>query len=291
MCLNDCNNNEDKHINRRDFLGGVSAVIGGAVLSSAINAQNLPNKALDDPKVIQGDVTFKNGVDTIKGYLARPKKEGKYPAVIVLHGPPGIPEQMKNTAAQMAQAGYIGLSVTSTSREPDPSVLTQEFVCSYRFIKRYIDDAKAGIDYLKTQTFLKPNEVGLIGFCGGGITALIFAAISPADLKAVVALYAAPITYPPCFSPTDPRPDVMTLVDKIKVPVQYHYGTGDDVIPLEDVRKFEQELLKHKVKDKLYIYEGAEHAFCDYTRPALYNAKAAKRSHKRAIKFFKKHLK
>lgn len=284
MCI-EC---EKESLTRRSFLTNLSAMVAGSAISIKAANQTYPERALNDPKVIHRAITFKNGVDTIDGYLARPKARGCYRAVVILHGNAAIPEDIRNVAAQVAQAGFVGLVVSSTSREPDVSKLTREFLSSYRYLERYMQDAQAGIDYLKAQPYIRSKSVGIVGFCGGGIVALMFS-VRSAEVDAVVALYAAPFFTPERNSPTDPRPDLITFVKDFKAPVQCHFGTRDHLIPMEDVRKFEAELRRHRIKAELYTYEGADHAFYDYTR-ANYNPNAAQLAHRRMLRFLKKHL-
>ena len=68
---------------KRTFLKGATAAIVGAALAPQTFGQTTAStpKALDDPNVMHQPVTFKNGADSIKGYLARPKKEGRYRAL------------------------------------------------------------------------------------------------------------------------------------------------------------------------------------------------------------------
>ena len=65
---------------KRKFLTGATAAFLGAALTPELFSQtntSIP-PALNDPNVIHEPVTFKNGADPIKGYLAHPKKEGRY---------------------------------------------------------------------------------------------------------------------------------------------------------------------------------------------------------------------
>ncbi len=112
MCIgDDCNNDG---IDRRSFLAGATAaVVGVSLLGSTVTGQQRPSgiRALDDSNITHGKVTFKSGSEIIDGYLARSKKKGRYPAVIVVPGnrieEPYIPE----TAAMLAQGGFVGLAV------------------------------------------------------------------------------------------------------------------------------------------------------------------------------------
>jgi carboxymethylenebutenolidase len=288
MCF-DC---DEVNQSKRAFLKGATTAIAGAALNvSAFGQQSAP-KALDNPNVIHQPVTFKNGSDKIKGYLARPKKDGRFRAVVVAHGNQGIPEDIRNAAAQMAELDYIGLAIDWNSRaQGDTSKLDRplEFYVTDAFNRQNMQDTQAGIDYLKTQPFVKQKKVGMVGFCGGGYLALRLSTISK-DIQAVVAFYAPPVNDALRTSPTDPRPNLVAFADKIKVPIQCHFGTQDRVIPFADVIKFEQILKEQKAKADVYIYEGAGHAFYDYTRPHLHNPASARLAYERMKAFLKKQL-
>src|SRR5262249_17957012 len=96
--------NED--IPRRHFLGGAASVVAGAVGAGVGVAVAEDLKALQDPHVTHQKVTFPSGSDTIDGYLARPKAEGRYPPVVIIPGIFGVTEYMRETAAQLAQNGF-----------------------------------------------------------------------------------------------------------------------------------------------------------------------------------------
>ncbi|MDQ4121603.1 MAG: dienelactone hydrolase family protein [Acidobacteriota bacterium] len=271
---------------------GATAALVGAAFPAQNFAQQASPKALDNPNVVHQPVTFKNGTDTIRGYLARPKKDGSYRAVVVSHGNPGISEDIRNVAAQMAELGYVGLAMDWNSRAAgDTSKLDKplEYYMTNSFNKQILSDTLASIDYLKNQSFVKSKKVGAVGFCGGGYIVLLLSGLS-AELKAAVAFYAPPVFYPPRVSATDPKPNLMDVVGKIKIPIQCHFGQQDRIIPNEDVAKFEKALRAQKVNFELYSYENAGHAFYDYTRANLHNPAAAKLAYDRMRAFLKKHL-
>jgi dienelactone hydrolase len=257
MCINCDESVESIDESKRSFLTGATAALVGAALSSQARGQtNLP-KALDDPNVVHQAITFRNGADTIKGYLARPKKEGRYRAVIVSHGNPGISEDIRNTAAQMAQLGYVGLAMDWNSRAAggDTSKLDKpfEYYMTEAFSRQILGDTQASIDFLKTLAYVKRKSVGAVGFCGGGYVVLMLSTRSK-DIKAAVAFYAPPVFYPPRVSATDPKTNLIDAVGKIKVPIQCHFGTEDRIIPNEDVARFEKALQLKKVKAEFYTY-------------------------------------
>src|SRR5215204_3861768 len=104
---------------RREFLTATAAAIVG-VAAMNISGQQTPKyphnekvvtRVLDDPTISHGPVMFQhNKTDTIDGFLARPKAEGRYPIVIVIAGNVITEEYIPNTCAALAVAGYVGLA-------------------------------------------------------------------------------------------------------------------------------------------------------------------------------------
>lgn len=285
MCL-DCK--ETEGVTRRTFLVSAGVAIAGLAAGEKTAGQQPAEKALDDPKISYNFVTFKNGADNIEGFLARPKAKGHYKAVIVTHGNAALPEDVRNTAAQLAQAGFIALAVNPTSCYPDMSKFPREILRTNQFGVLMMQDIQAGINYLKTLPFVKSSGVGIVGFCGGGIISIMFAALSR-DVEAVVALYAAPFVRAEQNTLTDPRPHMLWFVQWVKAPIQAHFGTKDPFVPLADAKQFEQEIQKHNPRGEVYFYEGAAHGFANYTNDT-YDASAAKLAESRMLKFFKNHL-
>ena len=300
MCTtDDCIEDEYVDAERRSFLTGAAAAAVGAALGIRTYAHQLqqpPTGALTDANVVQSEVSFKSGPDTIGGYLARPRQKGRHRAVVVLHGNLFLPEDHRYTAAQLAQAGFVGLAVRRFSRTPDLTI--EQLNRSDRedrrylgntFVEQELGDARAAVDYLRSEPYVKGKTVGMVGFCGGGYESLLLSSRSK-DVAAVVAFYAPPVMLPQYKNPNDPKPDLMDIMADLKAPIQGHYGTNDSAIPVEDVRRFEQALKKQTTPAEIYYYEGAGHAFCDYTR-RNYNPEAATLAKARMIRFLKRHLK
>lgn len=277
-------------MDRRSLLKGAAAgVVGSGVaagLAAAPEAEAQNKNAIQDPKISTRMVEFKNGADTINGFLARPKAEGKYGSVIVIPGIFGLDNYIKETTSQLAQAGLVGLAVDFYSRKPLPPnadfAVLRPFVAENAPDKQIVSDAQAAIDYLKKQDYTN-DKFGITGFCMGGRITLLVAAMSP-DIVAASPYY-GPVR---AGGPSNIAP--MEHVGKIKAAVQGHYGATDMNPKPEDVRAFYEELKKTNPRGEYYIYEGAGHAFHTYDRPS-YNPEAAATAWNRTTEFFQKHLK
>src|SRR5688500_14747697 len=159
---------------KRTFLKTTAAAVAGALLgTNAISQEAEPTipVALNDPNVIHMPVTFK------------------------------ISEDIRNTAAQMAQLGYVGLAMDWNSRAADSSKLEHpiEHYMTNSFSDQMLSDTQASIGYLTDQKFVKGKTVGAVGFCGGGYIVLMLATRSR-DIAAAVNFYGPPVFYPPRVS-------------------------------------------------------------------------------------------
>ena len=282
MCLD--GESEGCGLGRRDFLiGGAAAFAGLGVLGAegaARKKEQPPTRVLDDPDIQHGKVTFKHGgKETFDGFLARPKAEGTFPAVLVISGNVISEEYIPNTCAALALAGFVGLAPNIFHPLPDSAKTDEDYEKALKEHTKYdvLQDIQVGADYLKTQPFVKAGGMGIVGFCWGGRMAMLFAARSR-EADAVVAFH-------PGLVMTDRE-----IIAHLQVPVQLHQGTADQSVEPTSAKKLQEILKAQKTPVELFLYEGADHGFLAYTRP-FYRPDYAKLAWKRTTEFLGKHLK
>jgi carboxymethylenebutenolidase len=140
-----------------------------------------PTRVLDDPAIVHGLVRFRhNGVDTIDGYLARPKGDGRHPAVLVIAGNKISEEYIPNTCAALALAGMVGLAPNVQHPLPESARTNEEYA---KYLRNHresdrLDDIQSGASYFRTQPFVTSGPFGIMGFCRGGRDAPLFGARS-----------------------------------------------------------------------------------------------------------------
>ena len=279
MCISDdCEDGTD----RRTFITtGAGALIGAAIAKT--QAQTYPHnykvvtRVLDEPRVTHGKVAFTHGgKETIDGFLARPKADGTYPAVIVIAGNLITEEYIPNTCAALALAGFVGLApnifhgMPESARTPDE----RRAAMAAHTDSDALADIISGIDFLRTQPFVRPGGIGAVGFCYGGRLAMMLASRSR-EIDAVV--------------PYHPGPTSAADVARLSVPVQIHQGTADRNVPVQQIKDLEKMLKAQKTPVEVYWYDGADHGFLAYTRP-YYRPNFAKDSWDRTVNFLRKHL-
>ena len=150
--------------------------------------------------------------DLIQGHLTKPSGDGPYPAVVIVHGCTGVPDDVKTGGAkgfwpeQLERAGYAVLLVDSfTSRNVHDA-------CTAGGPSR-VADAYGALAFLARQPFVDRKRVALLGLASGGAAALSVVEKRDAELfegeneqafKAAIAV--AP------FCSTDGHALVLTLI-------------------------------------------------------------------------------
>lgn len=271
-------------IDRRAFLRGAAHFAVGGVTAAAILEGLRPNYAWAqtvDPK----DKDIRTGYETvaspegngsIKGYLARPAKGRKFPAVLVIHENRGLNPYIEDVARRLAKAGYVAFApdgLTSVGGYPGDE---QKGAAAFRTVdgKKMTEDFVASAMWLKKRAD-STGKLGAVGFCFGGGMVNQLAVRLGKDLNAGVAFYG--------------RQAGVADVPKITAPIQFHYAGNDQRIN-EGIAAYEAALTDSKKKFESYMYEEKQHGFHNDTTPR-YDADSAKLAWERTLAFFKKHLK
>jgi carboxymethylenebutenolidase len=278
MCLN--RDDDTSGPDRRCFLLGAAAFAGLGAFGAdrfAADAQPPPTRVLDDPAVQHGKVMFRHGgKETFDGFLARPRAEGAFPAVLVVAGNRITEEYIPNTCAALALAGFVGLAPNIFHPLPESARTREEVDVALKGHTDFdvLQDVQVGADYLKGQPFVKPGGLGVVGFCFGGRIALLFGARS-LEVDAVVPFH----------------PGVVTAqeVARLKAPVQLHHGTADRSVAIAKSAELAAVLKAQRTPVELHSYDGADHGFLSYSRPT-YRPDDAKLAWQRTIEFLRKQI-
>ena len=175
----------------------------------------------------------------------------------------------------MAKEGFLALAPDALSPlggTPDDQDKAREMIGQLNN-EQTIKNLVAAVKYLETHPQSNGN-VGCTGFCwGGGMTNQV--AVNAPALKAAVPYYG--------------RQPAVEDVPKIKAPILAHYA-GDDAGINAGIAAFEEALKKAGHEYKIFIYDGAKHAFNNDSNPERYNKQAADLAWTRTVTFFKEKL-
>jgi carboxymethylenebutenolidase len=261
------------------FLKRLIKITGSMAAAMSILPLIETNAAYAAPTRSDELLTERISYDGVNGkmnaFVARPKKEGKYATVMVIHENRGLNPHIEDVARRAAKAGYLAIAPDALAPQggtPENQDQAREMFSKIN-AQENLQNFIKGFEYIKTRKDSN-GAFGCVGFCWGGALSNQLAVNMP-DLKAAVAFYG--------------RQADAADVPKIKSAVQLHYGGLDERINA-GIPAYEEALKKAGVRYELYIYEGANHAFHNDTSTARYNEAAAKLAWQRTLDFYKKYL-
>jgi carboxymethylenebutenolidase len=269
-----------KPLGRQEFLKRLAILAGGTAAAMTILPLLESNYAIAattaDGELFTETVKYPGVPNEMSAYIARPKEEKKYAAVIVIHENRGLTPHIEDVARRAAKAGYLAIAPNALSALGKTPANEDEGRQWFSELKaeNNLQNFKNAFPYLTTRKDYN-GKVGCVGFCWGGAMANTLAVNVP-ELKAAVAFYG--------------RQPALEEVPKIKSAVQMHYA-GEDERVNAGMAAYEEALKKANVTYEQYVYEGAQHAFHNDTSAARYNEAAAKLAWGRTLSFFEKHVK
>jgi carboxymethylenebutenolidase len=225
-------------------------------------------------------VEFASNGGTASGYLATPEQLPA-PGVLVLQEWWGLVPQIKATCDRLAAEGFVALA---------PDLYHGEMAHHTEMDKagelmnalppdRSARDMGAAVDYLLADADVSGESVGVVGFCMGGMLALVVAAQQGDKIGAVVPYYGAPLG--------DDAPDWTGLT----APVLGHYGAEDSFFPLAECQKVADAIEAEGKEVTFVVYPGMAHAFANEEDPlGNYDEEAAQQAWARTVDFLRAEL-
>jgi carboxymethylenebutenolidase len=272
-------------LDRRGFFTRLIAVTGTYATAQLFLEQTglaqtvvsqIESKKID---VDSSAVEYPNGDVNLSGYLSKPKKKGKYPAILVVHENRGLNDHTRDVARRFASEGFVALAVDALSRKGGTASMTTPEKVREAFaaipVNDVISDLNAGLNFLNTHGNVKKNKLASIGFCWGGARSFM---LSTAENK----LAAAVVFYG--TAPTEAE------LAKVHCPVFGVYGEKDERITSK-VPEVDSAMKKLKKPYEFKIYKEAQHAFFNDTNGERFNSEAAKDAWIQTLAFLRKNLK
>ncbi len=278
-------------ITRRDFLRKIVMYTGTTAAALTLlpmlednfaragNVTHKPDLSLteDDNGLFTEMISYPGETGDVLAFTARPLEDSKYPAVIIIHENRGLQPHIKDVTRRMAKEGFLSMAPDALSPgggtpdgDPDKAGAMMRELDAEKTMKNFV----AAVAYLKTHP-LSTGKVGCTGFCWGGAMTNQVAVNAP-DLDAAVPYYG--------------RQPSAEETARIKAPLMAHYAGNDEGIN-RGIPAFEDALKKAGIEYRIFMYEGASHAFNNDSNPARYNEQAAKLAWERTITFFRDKLK
>jgi carboxymethylenebutenolidase len=224
------------------------------------------------------------------GYLAATDRGGG--GVVVIHDVWGLKDHQRDIARRLAAEGFVALAVDLYAKLGSPEIRDPGAWMRSLSDADVLATIGRAVDYLRRDPSVGGRPVAVIGFCMGGMYAILAAAAVP-SVAAVAPFYGIlshshgllhdPNGLDPRKKPREP----LLAARDITRPILAFFGAEDPYIPRSDVGEFEENL-PGPVKE-VRVYDGAGHAFMNDTRPEMYRPDAARDAWGRLIDFLHEH--
>jgi carboxymethylenebutenolidase len=223
-------------------------------------------------------VTFASNGGTASGYLSSPAS-GKGPGLVVIQEWWGLNAQIKGVADMFAREGFNALAPdfyhgkSARIGEPDAA---QKLMMELD-LDQAAKDARGAALYVASHPKTSGRKIGVIGFCMGGMLALMTGTVAPEVVGAIVDCYGVP---------PQKKPDYAKLKG---VPVLGIFGGKDEHL-MQALPGLEADLAAAGVPFEKVVYPDADHAFLNEQRADAYRPDDARDAWPRIIAFLKEHL-
>jgi dienelactone hydrolase len=218
------------------------------------------------------------------GELYRPPGEGRFPAVVLLHGCDGrlsaAGEQRE--AQKLVALGYSVLAVDSFG----PRGVRDRCIQELGVPVDRVMDAYGALQYLAGRADIDPDRIAVLGYSQGGITAI--SAVTRGGVETLFERHfkAAVAYYPGCDNTEVAAPTLILI------------GALDEWTPTRNCREMVAVQSGAGAPVELFVYPGAYHAFnFPRDRPAEYfghrieyNEAAARAAWSETIRFLRQSL-
>ncbi len=216
---------------------------------------------------------FKGAGLEVDAFVARPDDVERAPAVIIVHEWWGLNPHIEDVAGRFAREGFIAFA--ADLYEGKTTKDAQEAAKLMGALKQEEGLARLRVILNQLRAAPEVTGVGVTGFCMGGTFALLLACTSSVDASA------------PFYGDV---PVDTTLIGKLSCPVLFIGAEKDQWITTEKMNRLDTALKQYAKEGDVRVYNGADHAFFNDTRPEVYSRADAEDAWERVIEFFNRHL-
>jgi len=204
--------------------------------------------------------------------------------VVIMHGP-GLDKFVEDRVDALARHGYAAAAPDLYHRQPDDGADMMTRVGRLRDAE-IIADADAAIAHLRAMTETRVTDLAVLGFCMGGRITYLLAGARPTAWRGAGVFYGGNI-----MKAWGDGPTPFDLTKNIAAPMIGFFGLEDNNPSPADVDAIDAELTRHGKVHEFHRYEGAGHAFLNFTNAERYRAAQAKDAWEKMLAFLGRHLK
>ena len=232
---------------------------------------------------------------TADAVLFTPDSSRPLPGVVSIPDIGSIRDATRNMARRLAEEGYVVLMPNPfyrTGRPPvfpfdrKPGVMDERTKVRMNELRAPLTpeaqdhDMAAYVDFLSAQPSVKPDKIGVVGYCIGGGFALRTAAMRPEKVRAMASFHGGGL-----YKANDPASPHLVL-PRVKARLYFGHADKDQSMTADDIAHFDQALKAWAGRYESETYPGAYHSWMALDSP-VYNEPAAERGYSKMRDLFK----
>jgi carboxymethylenebutenolidase len=212
--------------------------------------------------------------------LGAPEGAGPFPTLVVAHHRWGLDGFTKSVVERLNANGFIAGAPNFYHRRPAGEDTAEAM--KYLDDDQIIGDIRATTTYLQKLPQAKRGAEGIMGHCMGGRHSFLGATAHP--FKGAVMLYGGGVTLP-----RNDKPPALTRAASIGCPILGFFGKEDKNPSPAHMAEIDAELTRLGKKHEFHAYDGAGHAFQNFSE-ARYHPAASEDAWRRYLAFFRETL-
>ena len=218
------------------------------------------------------------------------------PGIVLIHDVWGLSDHQRDLSQRLAKEGFHVLAIDlyrnlAHRKIEDPANWIQSLSDP-----DLLADIRAAARFLCEHPDSQNEKVGVVGFCMGGMYALLAGCDSDSDVAAVVPFYGL-LSYShgllqrdggldPALKPCEP----IAAARELRCPMMAFFGNEDPFITAEDVAALEESVSGTGHPAECVVYPGAGHAFMNDTREEAYRPEPARDAWSKMVGFLQGQL-
>jgi carboxymethylenebutenolidase len=217
-------------------------------------------------------------------YLEVPAGGGAVPGVVVIQHGPGVDRFIEDRVEDLARHGHAAAAPDLYHRQPQDGADMMTRIGRLRD-EEILADADATVAHLRRLPDARVSDLAVLGFCMGGRVAYLLAGARPAVWRAAGVFYGGNI-----MRAWGSGPSPYDLTGDIACPLIGFFGAEDANPSPDDVKAIGAELTRHGKPHEFHMYDGANHAFLNFTNAERHRPGPARDAWAKMLAFLDRHL-
>jgi hypothetical protein len=219
------------------------------------------------------DVSYASGSNRVPAFIVEPRRKGRLPGVVLVHGSGGDRSELLQRAIALAQLGAVAMTITEPSTlNPAPTAATIGALLRQTHASTIADvvAVRRAADLLVSLPDVNPARLGYLGWSGGAKTGAFVAASDPRfRALALLSAGADPVSAFAAAAPASERALVVSVLGSVD-PLAYvararpgslllEDGTHDAIVPHDAL----ENMIRSAPRGTVVRWFDAEHELND----------------------------